>query len=320
MKNFINQPNLKTTDNRGALLTEQTNIKSIDLDILSTTELVSLFSTEDLIPQKAVANSISEIVIAIDLISKRMKSGGRLFYLGAGTSGRLGLLDAAECPPTFCSSPDLVQGILAGGTAAIENSSEGLEDIGSLGIDDLKARCFDGKDCLIGISAGGTTPYVRHALKYAKRINALVVSITCVPKDQINIECDVDIRLLTGPELLTGSTRLKAATATKMTLNIISTSVMIRLGKVYQNRMIDVSITNQKLLDRAIRILSEITNLKRKESLALLKKSNGSIKTAIVMHSLDINFEKANDILRKNNNNLREVIKFSKTKLPIRNH
>ena len=186
-----------------------------------------LFVDEDRRPQSAVAAASDAISAAVDGIASRLKAGGRLFYLGAGTSGRLGVLDAAECPPTFCSDPEMVQGVLAGGASALLRSSEGLEDLEAAGHEDLDQRGFNSGDCLVGIAAGGTTPYVRGGLRHAKDIGALAIAMACVPSDQAPLPCDIDIRLLTGPELLTGSTRLKAGTATKMALNIISTACLL---------------------------------------------------------------------------------------------
>jgi len=302
------------SNSRGGLLTEKSNSKSQFLDQLATSELVELFSKEDIEPQKAVSEAIPEIIKAINLIVPRLKSGGRLFYLGAGTSGRLGVLDAAECPPTFCSSPELIQGIIAGGVSALIKSSEALEDQESLSIDDLNSRDFCTKDVLIGITAGGTTPYVTSALAYAVKIEALSIAISCVPIKDVALPCKVDIRLLTGAELLTGSTRLKAATATKMTLNMISTIVMIRLGKVYGNKMVDVSVTNTKLYDRAIRILQEIANLERNEANELLKLTNGSVKLSLLMALGSLELENAKDLLKDKDYHLRPALeKLSST-------
>ncbi len=295
--------------NRDNILTEQNNPKSVDLDTLSTLEIVKLFSEEDKIPQKAISRAIPSIVNAIDCISARINKGGRLFYLGTGTSGRLGVLDASELPPTFCVSPQLVQGIIAGGNNSLRESSEGLEDSSSLAIRDLKDRSFTKDDCLVGISAGGTTPYVLSGLNFSKEIKALTISITCVPKSDIEIPSDIDIRLLTGPELLTGSTRLKAGTATKMALNIISTTVMVRLGKVYGNHMIDVSVTNNKLLDRALRILEEVGKINRDDALNLLELTNGSVKLSLLIGVSKISLEKAKELLVECDQELRQALK-----------
>ena len=270
---------------RGHLLTEQANPASEGLDTLETAALVQLFCDNDLEPQRAVASAAPALEAAIDAIADRLRQGGRLFYLGAGTSGRLGVLDAAECPPTFCSDPELVQGVLAGGAPALLRSSEGLEDQAQAGCNDLYQRGFAGGDCLVGIAAGGTTPYVLGGLAMAQSIGALTVAMACVPTEQAPMPCDIDIRLLTGAELLTGSTRLKAGTATKMALNILSTGVMVRLGKVHGNRMVDVAVTNSKLEDRALRILRDLADLPAERALALLAAAGGSVKLALLMQA-----------------------------------
>ncbi len=302
----------KLLKGRGELLTEQSNYKSKNLDLQSTMELVSLFSEEDLEPQKAVSRAIPVISKAIELITKRLKHGGRLFYIGSGTSGRLGVLDASECPPTFCTSPDLVQAIIAGGNKALRNSSESSEDNTLLSIKDLKCKDYSSNDCLIGITAGGTTPYVHSALLYSLNINALTISISCVPKKEVDIPCDIDIRLLTGPELLTGSTRLKAGTATKMALNIISTIVMIKMGKVYGNKMVDMSVTNSKLKDRALRIIIDVTKVDKEKAKSLLDESNGSVKVSILMALASLSAKQAKEILEENDQYLRLALKACK--------
>ncbi len=268
---------------RGHLLTEQAHPLSESLDQLSTAEMVALFCQNDLEPQRAVAAAAPQLTAAVDAISDRLRQGGRLFYLGAGTSGRLGVLDAAECPPTFCTPPQLVQGVLAGGAPALLRSSEGLEDRFEAGADDLEERGFTAADALVGIAAGGTTPYVLGGLTHARQLGALAIALACVAIDQAPMPCDIDIRLLTGPELLTGSTRLKAGTATKMALNIISTGVMVRLGKVHGNRMVDVAVTNAKLEDRALRILMDLGGVTRQEAADQLAAADGSVKLALLM-------------------------------------
>ena len=315
-KNFLD-PNFSSNvfKNRGNLLTETKNIKSESIDDLSTKEIVDLFIDEDVIPQQAVARASFEISEAVDKISKKLEKGGRLFYIGAGTSGRLGVLDSAECPPTFCTDPELVQAIIAGGNSSLIKSSENLEDSTSLSIDDLSKKNFNSSDTLIGLTAGATTPYVVSALNYAKELGALSIAIACVPKHQAKLTCDIDIRLITGPELITGSTRLKAGTATKMALNIISTGVMIKLGKVYKHWMIDLSVTNNKLKDRAIRILTDLTRLERKDALLLLNDSRGSLKIALIMFKYKLNYNLAFDLLEKNHNNFKKAIStFSENK------
>ncbi len=287
------------------LLTEQININSLDLDTKSTAEIVNIFSEADKEPQKAVHKAIPEIVKAIDQITLKLKTNGRLFYIGTGTSGRLGVLDASECPPTFCTSPEMVQGIIAGGEPSLTKSSESLEDSIQLAITNLKDKEFSCNDVLIGITSSGRTPYVISALNYSKSINALTISITSVPESDSLISSDINIRLLTGPEILAGSTRLKAGTATKMALNIISTSVMIKLGKVYGNRMVDLSVTNKKLLDRALRILFDIGSINKSLGVKLLKQTKGSVKLSLLIALSNLDLIQAKELLDKSNGNLR---------------
>lgn len=302
------QSDAAVSADRGHLLTEQPNPRSTALDLLDTVELVRLFVEEDRRPQQAVADASASISAAVDRIATRLKAGGRLFYLGAGTSGRLGVLDAAECPPTFCSDPEMVQGVLAGGAPALLRSSEGLEDLEAAGREDLDQRGFNPGDCLIGIAAGGTTPYVRGGLSHARSIGALAIAMACVPSDQAPLPCDIDIRLLTGPELLTGSTRLKAGTATKMALNIISTAVMVRLGKVFGNRMVDVSASNSKLVDRSLRILRDLGGVERDDGLVLLDQTGGSVKLALLMASSGLKSGEAMELLQTHDGQLRQAL------------
>ena len=305
------------SSDRGYLLTEQVNPASQQLDQLSTDDLVGLFIEEDLRPQQAVSGARTALSQAVDAIAERLRDRGRLFYLGAGTSGRLGVLDAAECPPTFCSPPELVQGILAGGAPALLRSSEGLEDLESAAVTDLQQRGFGPEDCLVGIAAGGTTPYVRGGLGYARDLGALAIAMACVPTDQAPLPCSIDIRLLTGPELLTGSTRLKAGTATKMALNILSTGVMVKLGKVYGNRMVDVAASNSKLVDRSIRILRDLLGLEREAALRLLECAQGSVKRALCMGSCDLNAEEADALLTVHRADLRSALFSKGMTLPV---
>ena len=302
------QSDAAVSADRGHLLTEQPNPRSTALDLLDTADLVTLFVEEDRRPQQAVADASATISVAVDHITSRLKAGGRLFYLGAGTSGRLGVLDAAECPPTFCSDPEMVQGVLAGGAPALLRSSEGLEDLEAAGREDLDQRGFNTGDCLVGIAAGGTTPYVRGGLSHARSIGALAIAMACVPSDQAPLPCDIDIRLLTGPELLTGSTRLKAGTATKMALNIISTAVMVRLGKVFGNRMVDVSASNSKLVDRSLRILRDLGGVERDDGLVLLDQAGGSVKLALLMASSGLASSEAMELLQTHDGQLRQAL------------
>ena len=293
---------------RGHLLTEQANPLSEQLDQLPTDELVALFCANDLEPQRALERAAPALVAAVDAIAARLGAGGRLFYLGAGTSGRLGVLDAAECPPTFCTPPELVQGVLAGGAPALLRSSEGLEDLADAGQRDLEERGFGPGDCLVGIAAGGTTPYVLGGLQHARSIGALAIALACVSADQVPMPCDIDIRLLTGPELVAGSTRLKAGTATKMALNLLSTGVMVRLGKVHGNRMVDVAVTNSKLEDRALRILADLAGVDRTRGVALLAETGGSVKVALLMAKAQISVAEARACLGRQGQSLRAAL------------
>jgi len=299
---------MENLEERGYLLTEQINPNSQNLDQLTSLELVELFNQEDKKTLEAIANAKSALAQAIDLTSASLKKGGRLFYIGAGTSGRLGVLDAAECPPTFCTSPEMVQGIIAGGAGALIRSSEDLEDKSEDGEKAIAQRHITELDVVIGITAGGTTPYVIGAIKAAKQRGATTIYLSCVPIEQVKVEADVDIRLIVGAEILAGSTRLKAGTVTKMALNIISTGVMVKLGKVYGNRMIDVAVTNRKLHDRALRILEDLTQLSRQEAGYLLEKSGRRVKLALLMHWTSLDLDQCDRLLKECQGDLRKAL------------
>ena len=298
----------KSTGDRGYLLTEQANPHSQNLDRLSPLEIVELFNQEDAKAVAAVGQEKEAIAQAISVIADALSNGGRLFYIGAGTSGRLGVLDAAECPPTFCSDPELIQGILAGGMNAMVRSSEALEDREDDGAKAISDRNINAHDVVFGITAGGTTPYVHGALKEAKKRGAKTIFFCCVPPDQFPIQYDIEIRPLVGAEILAGSTRLKAGTATKLVLNTISTGVMVQLGKVYGNRMIDVSVTNSKLEDRAIRIIRDLTSLSREDAAQLLERSGKRVKLALLMHWQGVDVATAEKILQANHGHLGKAI------------
>lgn len=295
-------------ESRGHLLTEQINASSQNLDQLSSLELVDLFNREDVQTLLAIARSRELLAQAIDLTTAALQQGGRLFYVGAGTSGRLGVLDAAECPPTFCTPPELVQGIIAGGAGALVRSSEDLEDQAEDGATAIALRHVTHLDVIVGITAGGTTPYVQGALQAARQRGAKTVFIACVPVEQVEFDADVNIRLLVGPEILAGSTRLKAGTVTKMALNILSTSVMVKLGKVYGNRMIDVAVTNQKLQDRALRILMDLTEINREDAAILLEKSGKSVKLALLMQWTGLDAKSGQELLDRHQGQLRKAV------------
>jgi N-acetylmuramic acid 6-phosphate etherase len=302
---------MENLQSRGHLLTEQSNPESNNLDCLTSLEIVDLFNREDAKTIEAIAAARIPIAKAIDVASQAIRRGGRLFYVGAGTSGRLGVLDAAECPPTFCTPPELVQGILAGGAAALIRSSEDLEDNAEDGAKAIAHHRITELDVVVGITAGGTTPFVHGALQAAKERGANTVAISCVPAEQVSIKADIDIRLLVGAEILAGSTRLKAGTVTKMALNIISTGVMVRLGKVYGNRMIDVAVTNNKLRDRALRIISDLTEISRPEAEKLLQQSGQRVKLALLMQWLDVDADTGALLLDKHEGNLRAALQDS---------
>jgi N-acetylmuramic acid 6-phosphate etherase len=296
---------------RGHLLTEQANPNSQNLDRLEITQLVDLFNQEDAKAVAAVGAETKNIAKAIAAIAQSMQRGGRLFYVGAGTSGRLGVLDAAECPPTFCTDPQLVQGIIAGGTAALVRSSEALEDNEADGAAAIAQSEITATDVVFGITAGGTTPFVHGALQEAKQRGATTVFFACVPATQVPANYDIEIRPLVGPEILAGSTRLKAGTATKLVLNTISTGVMVQLGKVYGNRMVDVAVTNSKLHDRAIRIIRDLTNLDYAAAADLLERADRKVKLALLMHETGLDALEGNRLLQTHQGHLGAAIEKS---------
>ncbi|NJR63052.1 MAG: N-acetylmuramic acid 6-phosphate etherase [Cyanobacteria bacterium CRU_2_1] len=299
---------------RGHLLTEQVNPNSQNLDQMTALEIVDLFNREDAQAIAAIAQARIPLAEAIDRTADALCHGGRLFYVGAGTSGRLGVLDAAECPPTFCTPPELVQGIIAGGEKALVKSSEALEDRAEDGAQAIEAHHITSHDVVVGITAGGTTPYVHGALYAAHQRGATTIFIACVPITQIQLDTvDIDIRLLVGAEILAGSTRLKAGTATKLALNILSTGVMVKLGKVYGNRMVDVAVTNSKLYDRALRILQDLTDLSRAAVTNLLEESDRQVKLALLMHWTGVDATTGTHLLATHQGNLRQAIQASKS-------
>lgn len=274
-------PDLRTLQ---SLDTEKADPRSQSLDTLSPLAFVTLMNAFDREAADAVAHALPSLAKAIEAITARLCAGGRLFYLGAGTSGRLGVLDASECPPTFGVPPELVQGIIAGGECALRHAVEGAEDDPDAASADLDARAFCARDALVAISASGYAPYCIGGLRRARAIGALAISVACNKNAPMSIEADIAIEAPTGPEILSGSTRLKAGTATKMMLNMLTTGVMVQSGKVYRNLMVDVRATNAKLYDRVIRIVMGATGADREEALALLGLTGHDPKVAIVMH------------------------------------
>jgi N-acetylmuramic acid 6-phosphate etherase len=290
----------------GSLTTESRNPQSEHIDELSTLEMLTVINHEDATVAAAVASELPAIATAVDTIAERFAQGGRLFYIGAGTSGRLGVLDASECPPTFSVPPALFQGLIAGGDSALRNSSEHSEDSPEEGARDLAAAGFGianladptapTPDILLGIAASGRTPYVLGALLHARSLKAFTIGLSCVAASPITKIVDLAITPVTGPEVITGSTRMKAGTATKLILNMISTGVMVRTGAVYGNLMVNITPTNDKLIDRAHRIIMAITGCDRFTSTSLLIEA-GSVKTAIAMKKLSISRTEAEDRL-----------------------
>lgn len=279
---------------RGHLLTEQRNTASREFDALSLDDAFDVMNAEDGRLAQAVAEAKPEIVAAIELVSSALRAKGRLIYVGAGTSGRLGVLDAAECPPTFLTDPQMIQGVIAGGDDALKRSIEKAEDDPAAGAARVKELNVSENDVVFGISTGGTTPFVHGALEQARRRGARTIFLACVPKEQAADAADVSIRVITGPEVITGSTRLKAGIATKMVLNTISTLTMVRLGKVFGNLMVDVNARAcDKLADRATRMVMAASNLDRADAVHRLEAADWHVKTAIVMHARGVDRDEA---------------------------
>ena len=294
---------------RSKLITEQRNPKTLDIDSKSTSEIVDIINTEDSNVIDAVNKERRNITKAVDLIVASFRGGGRLFYVGAGTSGRLGVLDASECPPTFGTDPELVKGIIAGGSDALTRSIEGAEDRHEDGEQAVREYAVKPEDTVVGIATGGTTPFVHGALVQANSIGATTIFLCCNPDTEPAEKVDVIIRPITGPEVIAGSTRMKAGTATKLILNTLTTASMIKMGKVYENLMIDLQVKNVKLKDRAEKIIMILTDLDRNSADKLLTKANGNVKTAIVMHKLQTGYEKAMNKLEKHNGFVRKVLR-----------
>ena len=290
------------------LTTEQDNPNSRHIDRMTALEMVELINREDAKVAAAVREALPQIAEAVDAIADAIESGGRLFYIGAGTSGRLGVLDAVECVPTFSTPPDLVQGVIAGGAAALTRSVEGAEDDPELAKRNLEQRGLTERDVVCGIAASGRTPYVIGALQSAGLIGAKTLAVACNKDSPIGALADIAITADVGPEIIAGSTRIKAGTAQKMILNMLSTATMIRLGKVYRNLMVDVKVTNQKLEDRACRLVMRLTGMDESKACQLLAQSNNQVKTAVVMQQRGVSYEDANDLLARAKGHLGKVI------------
>jgi len=290
-------------------LTERRNPRTAEIDRASALEIVDLIAAEDAGVPAAVAGARVEIAQAIDLIEAAFRAGGRLLYVGAGTSGRLGVLDAAECPPTFGSDPEMVVGVIAGGFKALVRSVEGAEDDINAGMAEMDGQRVTGRDIVVGIAASGTTPFVRAALGRAQTLGARTVLVSCSePPSLLRETCDVCITVLVGPEVVTGSTRMKAGTATKLVLNTLTTGAMVRLGKTYGNLMVDLRAWNAKLEDRSERILMEAAGVARAEAARALRAAEGRVKTAIVMLRRGVTRAEADRLIEAHQGRLREIV------------
>jgi N-acetylmuramic acid 6-phosphate etherase len=290
--------------------TERRNPRTVSIDLASPLEIVDLINAEDRRVPDAVATQREQIARAIELAEATFRGGGRLFYVGAGTSGRLGVLDASECPPTFGTDPEMVQGIIAGGLPALTRSQEGAEDVVTNGALAMDEHGVNTKDLVIGIAASGTTPYVRAALERAISLGAKTGLVACSPPPpDLVAKVDVTMLPIVGPEVVTGSTRMKAGTATKLVLNTITTGAMIRLGKTYGNLMVDLRATNNKLIDRSQRIVMEVTGVSREDATRLIERAGKSVKLAIVMQKKGVSREEAEKLLADNAGVVRRVTK-----------
>ena len=293
---------------RKDLKTEAQNKKSTEIDTLSISQILKLINSEDQSISLKVAAEIDSIEKAVEICVDALRKGCKIFYIGAGTSGRLGVLDASEIPPTFSASPDLFTGIIAGGDKALKKSIEGAEDDKEQAIEDLRSTKINEGDVLIGISTSGAALYVQSALEFAHSINVKTIYLMCNKTPFLAFDADVEIKIDTGPEVITGSTRMKAGTATKMVLNMISTTSMIKLGKVYGNLMVDLMAVNDKLIDRGTRIIMQLTSLGYQDSLKALQSANMSVKVAVVMVKNNCQLEEALESLKREDGNLRKII------------
>ena len=290
------------------MLTESQNQNTLNIDALSTEQIVEVINNEDKKVAHAVEKVLLQVVKAIDAIVEALRNGGRLIYVGAGTSGRLGVLDAVECVPTFSTPPELIQGLMAGGERAFVRSIEGAEDKPELGKADLQNTSLSKSDIVVGIAASGRTPYVLGALAYARELGVRTIAISCNVPAPILDAAAIGIGIEVGAEVITGSTRMKAGTAQKMVLNMLSTGSMIKLGKVYGNLMVDVQITNSKLANRANRIVQQIAQVDEETAQELLQQAQNSVKAAIVMHIKQVDYATARQMLDKHQGYLRRVI------------
>ncbi|MDN8543363.1 N-acetylmuramic acid 6-phosphate etherase [Erwinia sp. DT-104] len=295
----------------GALISETRNADTMDLDSLSTLEMVTKFNDQDATVAAAVRRTLPQVAQAVDAAAASLQEGGRLIYMGAGTSGRLGVLDASECPPTFGVPHGLVVGVIAGGPGALLKAVEGAEDDEQLGVSDLQALKLTPQDMVVGLAASGRTPYVIGALRFARQSGCRTAAISCNPDSPIAHEAAIAISPVVGPEALTGSTRLKSGTAQKLVLNMISTGAMVKIGKVYQNLMVDMQATNVKLVDRACRMVCQATGCEREEAERALRQTAYEVKTAILMVLSGVDATKAATLLAEHGGFLRAALQAS---------
>ncbi|MEN1967384.1 N-acetylmuramic acid 6-phosphate etherase [Lentibacillus sp. N15] len=294
------------------LTTEMRNQHSMNIDNMSTMDILTTINREDMIVAKKVHDVLPEIETAVDMIYHAFKQGGTLIYVGAGTSGRIGVLDAVECPPTFSTPPEMVQAVMAGGSGAFVKAAEGAEDDPCLGAKDLQDRQLTKQDVVVGIAASGRTPYVAGAMKYAQEIGAKTIGLSSNKNAAISQYADIKIEVVTGPEILTGSTRMKAATAHKLILNMITTTSMIKIGKVYENLMVDLKVSNNKLKERAKSIVSSITGVSSEESEDILETTDYKVKPAIVMIKTGVTHLAAKKYIDQANGFVRQAIELAK--------
>ncbi len=290
------------------LVTESRNPAAEDLDQKSIEEILTLINSEDQQVAPAVRQEIPHIAQAVEILVAAFKAGGRLFYVGAGTSGRLGVLDAAECPPTFGTDPEMIQGIIAGGPEALVRAQEGSEDRAEEGVRDLLAAGFSAKDVACGIAASWRTPYVVAAIKKARELGGKTLYVTCNPRSEVKLEVDVMICPVVGPEVVMGSTRMKAGTATKLVLNMLTTTAMVRLGKVYGNMMVDLQMNSRKLEERAKRTVMMVTGVDYERATQVLRQAGGHVKTALVMILADVDAEEARARLERSDGFVRQAV------------
>lgn len=293
------------------LLTEQSNPASLRIDELSTLDMLALINREDAGVAAAGGRQLAAVAAAVDLVAARLGGGGRLFYMGAGTSGRLGILDASECPPTYNTPPTMVQGLIAGGREAAFRAIEGAEDNPEAGAHDLRERSLSAADVVLGIAASGVTPYVHGGLEFARRTGAATIFFTCSPTALALVEADVKIVAEVGPEVITGSTRMKAGTATKLVLNMVTTGAMVRLGKTFGNLMVDLQPTNAKLRDRSLRILEALTGLAAAAASQVLAMADGSLKLALVMQLCGVDAARGRQLLDAHGGAIKRVLQHA---------